>query len=664
MSPKISVLVIIYRPGYIDSMTEALRNQTFKDFEWILVDDLWEQRKEIIKEYVGGSLNLKHIPPREIKPYATTCLAGNTGFIHAEGKLIYIMPDYIYPHPRVLERHWEIYSKYGPKVTISGPLIDAIVASGRSVWAGASPMTVEIKNDEGEIVTYPEYTPPISFPLKDNFEEPTPENLISIFKEPFKPTWPETVLPDWRLGHISKVSIEKNLCENDNPDWFWGRNDSAPLEALLDINGLDEAFDGRRGGADADLGARLMKYGCRLLVDREAPCYMLPHPVRKRANISEEDRLKRVAEKRKIQPIPNDYSLRAERAKLGLGRAEEKKGEPVLKILCISTAIYPVSAELRYGGIERLCFLISEELNRRGFKVSVAAPEGSSFPKGITHINTGPCGDFIEGERKAYYHYNHLLNEFDAIISFDHRHFAMLGRDLPAIALIWHTPSIMQFPLPSYNIASLSEFQKRELQQYQGLKSRLIDPHCVDPRAYLPQENDNGRYLFIGRLNPEKGVRDAVKLCRELGVGLDIIGGLAVGDPSEYLEWVERNCDPEQIVYRGNIPDKVKFEFIAKAKALLHTVNYPEVSSHKSIEAICGGLPVIAYDIGANGEIIEHKVTGFIARDENDFKECMAKAGGLNKELIRERGLKRWSVEATVGRFIPVVKEVAKGIRW
>jgi len=325
MSPKISVLTIIYRPGYIDSMTEALRNQTFKDFEWILVDDLWEQRKEILKGYVDGSLNLKHIPPREIKPYATTCLALNTGIIHAEGELIYLLADYMYPHPRALERHWEVYSKYGPRVLISGPLIDAIVASGRSVWDGAPFENIAIKNDEGNIITYPEPTPPISFPLKDNFEEPTPENLISIFKETFKPAWPKTFPPDWRLGHISKVSIDKNLFENDNPDWFWGRNDSAPLEALLDVNGFNETFDGRRGGADADLGARLRKYGCRLLVDREVPCYMLPHPVRKRANISEEDRLKRVAEKRKTQPIPNDYSLRVERAKLGLGTDDEKK---------------------------------------------------------------------------------------------------------------------------------------------------------------------------------------------------------------------------------------------------------------------------------------------------------------------------------------------------
>lgn len=657
--PKITILTIIYRPGYIDSMTESLRGQIFKDFEWILVDDLYEQRKEIVREYVGASLNLKHIPPREMNPFASGSMATNTAFMHAEGELVYFMADYMYLHPRTLERHWEIYSKYGPKVTISGPLLDAIVTSGRSVWAGAKAMEMRIRNDEGNIIQYPEFTPPIPFELIDNFEEPTPDNLISIWREPFQPVWPKTFLPDWRLGHISKVSIDKNLCENDNSDWFWGRNDSAPLEVLLGINGMNETFDGRRGGADADLGARLKAYGCRLLVDREVPIYMLPHPVRKRANISEEDRLRRVAEQRKTQPIPNNYNLREERAKI-LGLTQTKK-RAVSKILCISTAIYPVNSELRYGGIERLCYLISSELNQRGFKVSVASPEGSFFPEGITHINTGPCGDFIEGEKRTYLHYKHLLNEFDAIISFDHRHFAMLEQDLPAIALIWHTPSIMQFPLP-YNIASLSEFQKRELEQYQSLKSKVIDPHCVNPEDYLPSA-DNGRFLFIGRLNPEKGVRNAIKLCREIEEGLDIIGGLGQGDPPEYLEWVRANSD-SKIIYHGNVLDKTKFEFIAKARALLHTVQYPEVHSHKTMEVLCGGLPIIAYDIGANREIIEDGVTGFIARDEKEFKEYMRKVGSLDKDSIREKSLKRWSVEATADRLISVLNEVAGGLRW
>lgn len=334
------------------------------------------------------------------------------------------------------------------------------------------------------------------------------------------------------------------------------------------------------------------------------------------------------------------------------------------KILCISTTVYPVSSALRYGGIERLCYLISEEFNRRGFRVSVVAPEGSLLSEGIVHISTGPCIATVEGEWEVYKYYNQALNGFDAIISFDHRHHAMLKQDLPAIAFIWHPPSVLQFPLPTYNIACLSELQKQELWQYQGLKSQVIDPHCVETMAYSPRVEGDGRYLFIGRLNPGKGVRNAIKFCRELGVGLDIIGGLAQGDPPEYLDWVKDNCDNERIVYHGNVSDDVKFQFIAMAKAGLHTVIDPEPSSHKTIELLCGGLPVVACDIGANKEIIDHEVNGFVVQGEEQFKECMLRVDSLNRDLIRERALKRWSVEATVDRLIPTLKEVAGGLRW
>ena len=47
---KISVLTFTYRPGYIDNMTQALRDQTLKDFEWLLIDDLWEQRKDVVRD--------------------------------------------------------------------------------------------------------------------------------------------------------------------------------------------------------------------------------------------------------------------------------------------------------------------------------------------------------------------------------------------------------------------------------------------------------------------------------------------------------------------------------------------------------------------------------------------------------------------------------------
>ncbi|MBA7653882.1 hypothetical protein ES703_61745 [subsurface metagenome] len=338
-----------------------------------------------------------------------------------------------------------------------------------------------------------------------------------------------------------------------------------------------------------------------------------------------------------------------------------------MKLLLISTMIFPVSPENRYAGIETLVQLISNELNRRGYLVSVAAPQGSRLAKGIEHINTGPCGDFIESERKAYWGYSHRLRDFDAILEMSHSHWCMMENDLPAIAFIWHDPMIMKPQEPSYNICALSQWQANRFRQVYGYEARVLDPHCVE-RPPLPAVRKGKRFLFIGRLNPNKGVREAVRICRELSVGLDIIGGLGRGDSREFLDWVEANSDRKQIVYQGEVDDNIKFGFLRSARALIYPINYPrgqgEAHSHKMAEALATGCPCISYDVGAFAEVIEHGVTGFLAQDEHEFKEHMLKVETLDRKRVRERAMKRWSVEATVDRIIPVLEAVAKGERW
>lgn len=303
-------------------MVESLIAQTMPQGEWefILVDDLFDQRREAVKKYVLGKIkNFKHMPPRELKPFFAVASAMNTGIVHAEGELVYFMNDYIYLSPRCLARHYEIYSKYGPKVLISGPLIDALVASGQSVYFGAQPTPWPVK-ENGRVFPWVEGSPPIQIKLKDNFDEVVEDNFISVFAEPFVPPKLDVRLPDWRLGGATDVQVEEHLFENTTyrgAGWWWaGRNDSASLEALFEINGFDENFDGRSGAIDGDTALRMAEAGCRYLIDIEAPCYVLTHPLRKRNVLSEEDRAELVNKKREKQPIPNDYSLRLERERI------------------------------------------------------------------------------------------------------------------------------------------------------------------------------------------------------------------------------------------------------------------------------------------------------------------------------------------------------------
>ena len=274
------MLLLTCRPGYIDTISQSLAAQTLdkSDWELVLVDELFHLRRDIVSSTM--QFNVKHVP-QEPSPVLQGTKAHNLGIKHCDGELIYFMCDYNFPHPRCLERHWEIYQRYGPKVFISGPLIDGITFSGGSVWMGAQPVMLELMLvSEGRTIVCPENIPPILLGIKDNCERPISENLVSIFKSPFIPVWGRFGT-DWRVGQICDVSVEKNLYEcNKGPQWWWTRNDSAPR---IDLDGMPEVNTRSVGntGCDTMMISKLVDKGYRYLVDREAPSYVLPHPWRK-----------------------------------------------------------------------------------------------------------------------------------------------------------------------------------------------------------------------------------------------------------------------------------------------------------------------------------------------------------------------------------------------
>jgi len=344
--------------------------------------------------------------------------------------------------------------------------------------------------------------------------------------------------------------------------------------------------------------------------------------------------------------------------------SEESWGEirKVKEILIISTSVFPVSPYNRYAGIENLVRFIANELNFRGYRVWVAAPSGSILPEGITHIDTGTARGFEQAEKAAYYHYKDKLPMFDAILDFSHAHIAMRENgDLPAIAFIWHDPEIMVPPEPEYNICALTEWQARRFRRVYGYEAIVLDPHCVD--EVVPNTGGE-RYLFIGRPEPNKGVFEAISICKEIGAGLDIIGARGPGDPKELIERLMSECDGEQIIYWGEVSNEVKFQFLSRAKALLHPVLYDEASSHKSIEAQCFGCPVISYARGAMNEVVGHGITGFIATSRDEFKKYMLTVDKLDRGLISRRSLSKWSVQSTTDRIVEVMEQVADGRRW
>ncbi len=209
---KITVLTTTYRPwDRLIGQLYDLEMQSFRDIEWVVVDDLFCKRAIKLE---SDNFPITHVLPHGgVVDYFAPARADNSGLIYAQGELVFWMNDYVRLTPTVLERHWELYQKYGPQAMVMGPMV---------------PM-------DGEL-TYP-------------------------------PRLPEFWLEDGAGEILGKAIAQYSA----------GRNDSAPLKDLLEINGLDENMDGQRGGSDVDLALRLMMHGCRMIVDSKVTCFDYAH---------------------------------------------------------------------------------------------------------------------------------------------------------------------------------------------------------------------------------------------------------------------------------------------------------------------------------------------------------------------------------------------------
>lgn len=206
---------------------QTLAKQSFKDFEYIVCDAFYEQRKDYFKEHNYG-LKIKHIPvtPYVWKDYnvCTSCHQFNKGFIHADGELVFMGADNSMYHPDLFEQIWRRYKE------------------GWLVSAGF-----------GSDVTYAtQLFEKSEFKLREfSRKNPVPTDWYNFLG------FEGCLHMDHRYNEFEGTNLEMREI---SPQWYFGFG-SLPLKAALFVNGFDENFDADSNMSDIDLGYRLYRSG-------------------------------------------------------------------------------------------------------------------------------------------------------------------------------------------------------------------------------------------------------------------------------------------------------------------------------------------------------------------------------------------------------------------
>ena len=204
---KISVIQCTRRKEpHFQWALETLKEQTFphNDFEYLIVDGLYDQRKEQVLKIIKDSnvdfpvLYLKDKPSRWKGKRPALCNARNTGLIFASGEYICFHDDNCRLDSRWLERHAMWMEK-------------GYIVAGN--WMSYKDITKEVYHGW--------------------------EYRSTVLKQP------------------TEIS----------GGWLYGGNFGFPIKAADDVNGFDEYLDGEMGQDDISFGLRAQRKGYKIMYD-------------------------------------------------------------------------------------------------------------------------------------------------------------------------------------------------------------------------------------------------------------------------------------------------------------------------------------------------------------------------------------------------------------
>jgi glycosyltransferase involved in cell wall biosynthesis len=324
-----------------------------------------------------------------------------------------------------------------------------------------------------------------------------------------------------------------------------------------------------------------------------------------------------------------------------------------------------------YGGTERVVHWLTEELVALGHDVTLFASGDSVTSAKLEAM--WPQALRLSGSIRDPNALHMLMLEvvrrraedFDVLhFHLDYYPFSLFSRhstpfvttlhgrlDLPE-----HQPVFTAFS--SIPVISISNAQRRPVPQagwirtiYHGVPEDLLRPKPVTP-SYL---------AFLGRICPEKGVDQAIRIAGRAGLPIKIAAKIDKADV-EYFETEIRSLfDLPHVEYIGEIADKDKSDFLSGAIGLVMPINWPEPFGLSMIEAMACGTPVVAYNRGSVPEVVEDGVTGFVVEDELSATDAVRRLPQLSRAGIRARFEQRFTARLMAKEYLATYRSLMSG---
>jgi len=318
---------------------------------------------------------------------------------------------------------------------------------------------------------------------------------------------------------------------------------------------------------------------------------------------------------------------------------------------------------LAYGGTERIIHELTTELVRRGHDVTVFASGDSEVPcRLVPTVDAAlrPAG--IEGDAGGWFAATvkqvvEHATEFDVIHSHLEWWSVPLARMSPVpVVATFHGRLDLPWADRLFEDApdGMVAISRHQAHTHPGVPWTIIHNGLSLDRAPFGEQPGEA-FCFVGRVDREKGIVEAIDIARRTGRPLRIAA--KVGNIPSQRAYYEDVFLPalkragSLVEYLGEVGPEDRDRLFAESYGTLMPGAWPEPFGLVSIESLACGTPVLARRVGALPEIIRDGVDGFFGDDVTALAFQAGRIGTLDRRAIRERVIDQFSAARMTDRY-------------
>jgi len=224
-------------------------------------------------------------------------------------------------------------------------------------------------------------------------------------------------------------------------------------------------------------------------------------------------------------------------------------------------------------------------------------------------------------------------------------------------------------------IVGLSRWIKDMSEQSSLLKSKthVNIPNLIDTHKFKPFDREKSRELWELPKEKKLILFGAMSATSDINKGYSkLLGALSKIKNRKYELVVFGSSVPKDYVdfgfqthYMGNLSDDVSLMTLYNAADLMIVPSLQENLSNVIMESLSCGTPVVAFDIGGNSDMIEHKRNGYLAKayDEIDLAkgiDFILNNSDVNEIRFNARNkvISEFSEEIVVNKYIKLYENI------